>query len=97
MKELLQRRLYLLHCGVIMAEKDDTEDIMDIGEEYAEIKMGGGWFLTITLASSERFEKEYIEIAKERGGQKRGRFNLNPKYARVLGEALIKFADENKL
>lgn len=70
---------------------------MTEGEEYTEIKMGAGWFLTISMASSERFEKEYVEIAKERGGQKRGRFNLNPKYVRELGEALIKFADDNNL
>lgn len=75
----------------------ENEEIMEIGEAYGEIKMGAGWFLTITLASSERYENEYIEIAKERGGQKKGRFNLNPKYTRTLGEALIKFADENGL
>ncbi|MBN2110040.1 MAG: hypothetical protein JW705_02995 [Methanosarcinaceae archaeon] len=75
-----------------MAENDD---IIEVGEGYAEIKMGGGWFLTISLASSERYDNEYIEIAKERGGQKKGRFNLNPKYTRILGEALIKFADQN--
>ncbi|MDW7731525.1 MAG: hypothetical protein SCH66_03730 [Methanolobus sp.] len=77
-----------------MAENDD---IIEIGEGYAEIKMGAGWFLTISLASSERYENEYIEIAKERGGQKKSRFNLNPKYTRTLGEALIKFADKNEL
>ena len=75
----------------------DNEEIMEVGEGYGEIKMGAGWFLTITLTSSERYEKEYVEIAKERGGQKRGRFNLNPKYVRTLGEALVKFADENGL
>ncbi len=74
-------------------EKKDTED----AEEYMEIKMGGGWFLTVSLATSERFEKEYVEIAKERSGQKRGRFNLNPKYVRELGEMLVKFADSNNL
>jgi hypothetical protein len=77
-----------------MADKDEN---VDIGENYGEIKMGAGWFLTITLATSERYENEYIEIAKERGGQKKSRFNLNPKYTRTLGEALIKFADENGL
>ncbi|TGC09717.1 hypothetical protein [Methanolobus halotolerans] len=75
----------------------ENEDNIEIGEGYAEIKMGAGWFLTITLASSERYENEYIEIAKERSGQKKGRFNLNPKYARSLGEALIQFADKNEL
>lgn len=68
-----------------------------IEEGFAEIKMGSGWFLTISLATSEKYEKEYVEIAKERGGQKRSRFNLNPKYIRDLGETLIKFADANNL
>ncbi|KXS40268.1 hypothetical protein HWN40_02185 [Methanolobus zinderi] len=75
----------------------DKEDNIEVGEGYAEIKMGAGWYLTVSLASSERYENEYIEIAKERGGQKKGRFNLNPKYARSLGEALIQFADKNEL
>ena len=66
---------------------------------FTEIKMSSGWFMTISMQKSDKFEteKEYIEIAKERGGQKRGRFNINPKYVRVLGEALVKFADQNKL
>jgi hypothetical protein len=66
---------------------------------FMEIKMASGWFMTISLQKSDRFEeeKEYVEIAKERGGQKQRRFNINPKYVRVLGEALVKFADENKL
>lgn len=66
---------------------------------YTEIKMASGWFMTISMQKSDKFEeeKEYVEIAKERSGQKRGRFNINPKYVRVLGEALLKFADENKL
>jgi hypothetical protein len=65
--------------------------------EYMEIPMASGWYMSITLVSSERYGKDYVEIAKERGGQKRARFNLNPKYVRALGEALIRFADENKL
>ena len=66
---------------------------------YSEIKMSSGWFMTISMQKSDKFEeeKEYCEIAKERSGQKRGRFNINPKYVRALGEALVKFADENKL
>ena len=66
---------------------------------YSEIKMSSGWFMTISMQKSDKFEeeKEYVEIAKERSGQKRGRFNINPKYVRALGEALVKFADENKL
>jgi hypothetical protein len=66
---------------------------------FTEIKMSSGWFMTISMQKSDKFEeeKEYVEIAKERSGQKRGRFNINPKYVRVLGEALVKFAEENKL
>ncbi|WP_406660715.1 hypothetical protein V7O66_12855 [Methanolobus sp. ZRKC3] len=75
----------------------DNDDKIEVGEGYGEIKMGAGWFLTISLASSERYENEYVEIAKERSGQKKGRFNINPKYVRALGEALVKFADENGL
>ena len=73
-----------------MAEED---------KNFKEIKMSAGWFMTISMQKSDKFEeeKEYVEIAKERGGQKRGRFNINPKYVRALGESLIKFADENKL
>jgi major membrane immunogen (membrane-anchored lipoprotein) len=66
-------------------------------KDYMEIKMSGGWFMTITKATSERFDNEYVEIAKERSNQKKARFNLNPKYTRKLGEALIKFADANDL
>jgi hypothetical protein len=77
--------------------KSDTKSEIIIEEGFAEIKMGGGWFLTISLATSEKYENEYVEIAKERGGQKKVRFNLNPKYIRDLGETLIKFADANNL
>ncbi|AGB49910.1 hypothetical protein Metho_1721 [Methanomethylovorans hollandica DSM 15978] len=75
----------------------DTKSEITIEEGFAEIKMGGGWFLTIGLAKSEKYDNEYVEIAKERAGQKRSRFNLNPKYIRDLGETLIKFADANDL
>lgn len=66
---------------------------------FTEIKMSSGWYMTISMQKSERGEeeKEYVEIAKERAGQKQRRFFLNPKYVRSLGEALVKFADENKL
>lgn len=75
-----------------------TDEITD-EKNFVEIKMSSGWFMTISLQKSDKFEeqKEYVEIAKERSGQKRGRFNLNPKYVRALGEALVKFADDNKL
>ncbi|MDR2944169.1 MAG: hypothetical protein LBU81_03675 [Methanosarcinales archaeon] len=85
-----------------MAKKDDMEEIIaDIDDDtptaYTEIKMGGGWYMAISLEKSERFDKEYVEISKERAGKKKARFNLSPKHTRVLGEALIKFADENDL
>ncbi|MCL2142330.1 MAG: hypothetical protein FWH46_05605 [Methanimicrococcus sp.] len=85
-----------------MAKKENIEEaVADIDDgiptAYAEIKMGGGWYMAISLERSERFDKEYVEISKERAGKKRSRFNLNPKHARILGEALIKFADENDL
>lgn len=85
---------FITIIGDIMA---DNEEITEGGDKYTEIKMGAGWFLTVTLTSSERYENEYVEIAKERSGQKKSRFNLNPKYVRALGETLIQFADENKL
>lgn len=72
---------------------------MNDEKDFTEIKMSSGWFLTISLQKSDRFEteKEYVEIAKERSGQKRARFNINPKYVKELGEALVKFANDNKL
>jgi len=85
-----------------ISEEDTEEDTEENTEErsgdgYVEIKMGAGWYMTISLAHSDRFEKEYVELAKERGGVKRSRFNLNPAHVRMLGEALIKFADDNGL
>jgi hypothetical protein len=74
-----------------------TDKAGDDAKDYLEVKMNAGWYMTITLAKSDKFDKEYVEIAKERSGQKRSRFNLNPKYTRQLGEALIKFADVNDL
>jgi len=58
---------------------------------YTEIKMSSGWFMTISMQKSDKFEeeKEYVEIAKERSGQKRGRFNINPKYVRALVKPLL--------
>jgi hypothetical protein len=80
------------------SEEDFEENVEERrGDGYVEIKMGGGWYMTISLAHSDRFEKEYVELAKERGGVKRSRFNLNPAHVRMLGEALIKFADKNGL
>ncbi len=86
-----------------MVKKDTSEENIEenaeetSGDGYVEIKMGGGWYMTVSLAHSERFEKEYVELAKERGGVKRSRFNLNPAHVRMLGETLIKFADDNNL
>jgi hypothetical protein len=84
-----------------MAKKEMEEVVADIDDDtptaYSEIKMGGGWYMAISLERSERFDKEYVEISKERAGKKKSRFNLSPKHTRILGEALIKFADENDL
>jgi hypothetical protein len=85
-----------------MAKTEKMEEVVaDIDDDtptaYSEIKMGGGWYMAISLERSERFDKEYVEISKERAGKKRSRFNLSPKHTRVLGEALIRFADENDL
>ena len=72
---------------------------MDEEKGFIEIKMSAGWYMTITMIKSDKFEeeKEYVEIAKVRGDKKRSRFNINPKYVRELGYALIKYADNNKL
>jgi len=47
--------------------------------------------------TKQKIDQQNVEIAKERSNQKKARFNLNPKYTRKLGEALIKFADANDL
>ena len=86
-----------------MAKEDNFEEVVADEEfegeatAYSEIKMGGGWYMTISVERSERFGKSYVEIAKERAGKKKARFNLSPKHVRMLGEALIRFADENDL
>lgn len=86
-----------------MVNTDKFEDVVsedDFGGHataYSEIKMGGGWYLTVSLEKSERYGKEYVEIAKMRGDKKRSRFNLSPKQVRSLGETLIKFSEENAL
>ena len=74
-----------------MSDENENEN------EYLEIKMSAGWFLTVSKQKSEKYDNEYVEIAKERSGQKKARFNINPKYLRELGEALVTFADNNKL
>ncbi len=89
-------RIKVTYLAEIDTKSDNRSDIT-MEEGFAEIKMGSGWFLTISLATSEKYEKEYVEISKERSGKKWGRFNLNPKYIRDLGETLIKFADANNL
>jgi len=68
-----------------------------MSDEYTEIKMSAGWYLTISLQKSEKYDKEYVEIAKERSGIKRARFNINPKYVKKLGEELVKFAENNNI
>ena len=58
-----------------------------------EINMGGGWKMTIRM-DFDKYGKSFIELAKVRNGRKIGRFKLNPRYARELGELLIDFAKD---
>jgi hypothetical protein len=61
--------------------------------EDREINMGGGWKMTIRM-DVDKYGKSFIEIAKVRNERKIGRFKLNPRYARELGELLIDYAKE---
>jgi len=42
----------------------------------------------------DKYGKSFIEIAKVRNDRKIGRFKLNPRYARELGELLIDYSKE---
>ncbi len=42
----------------------------------------------------DKYGKSFIEIAKVRNDRKIGRFKLNPRYAKELGELLIDYAKE---
>ncbi|HTY91062.1 MAG TPA: hypothetical protein VMC84_07800 [Methanocella sp.] len=53
--------------------------------------MGGGWKMTIRM-DVDKYGKSFIEIAKVRNDRKIGRFKLNPRYAKELGELLIDYA-----
>jgi hypothetical protein len=55
--------------------------------------MGGGWKMTIRM-DVDKYGKSFIEIAKVRNDRKIGRFKLNPRYARELGELLIDYSKE---
>lgn len=61
--------------------------------EDREINMGGGWKMTIRM-DVDKYGKSFIEIAKVRNDRKIGRFKLNPRYARELGELLIDYSKE---
>ncbi len=61
--------------------------------EDREINMGGGWKMTIRM-DVDKYGKSFIEIAKVRNERKIGRFKLNPRYARELGELLIDYSKE---
>jgi hypothetical protein len=61
--------------------------------EEREIKMGSGWKMVLRM-DVDKYEKEFIEIAKVRNDRKIGRFKLNPRYSRQLGEALIQIAED---
>ena len=55
--------------------------------------MGSGWKMTLRM-DVDKYGKQFIEIAKVRKEMKIGRFKLNPRYARKLGEELIKISAE---
>lgn len=61
--------------------------------EDREINMGGGWKMTIRM-DVDKYDKEFIELAKVRNERKIGRFKLNPRYCRELGNALLEIAEE---
>jgi hypothetical protein len=61
--------------------------------EERDINMGSGWKMTIR-EDVDKYDKKFIEIAKVRKDKKIGRFKLNPRYAKKLGEELIKVGDE---
>ena len=42
----------------------------------------------------DKYGKSFIEIAKVRNDRKIGRYKLNPRYAKELGELLIEYAAE---
>ncbi len=42
----------------------------------------------------DKYGKSFIEIAKVRNDRKIGRYKLNPRYAKELGELLIDYAAE---
>jgi hypothetical protein len=55
--------------------------------------MGGGWKMTIRM-DVDKYGKSFIEIAKVRNDRRIGRFKLNPRYAKELGELLIDYSKE---
>ncbi len=61
--------------------------------EDVDINMGSGWKMTIRM-DVDKYGKQFIEIAKVRKDMKIGRFKLNPRYARKLGEELIRIGEE---
>lgn len=61
--------------------------------EEREINMGGGWKMILRM-DVDKYGKSFIEIAKVRNDRKIGRFKLNPRYARELGDTLLKVAEE---
>jgi len=42
----------------------------------------------------DKYGKSFIEIAKVRNDRRIGRFKLNPRYAKELGELLIDYSKE---
>ncbi len=61
--------------------------------EERDISMGSGWKMTIR-EDVDKYGKRFIEIAKVRKDRKIGRFKLNPRYCKQLGEELIAVGEE---
>jgi hypothetical protein len=61
--------------------------------EDRDISMGSGWKMTIRV-DVDKYGKQFIEIAKVRKDMKIGRFKLNPRYAKKLGQELLQIGDE---
>jgi hypothetical protein len=55
--------------------------------------MGAGWKMTIRM-DVDKYGKSFIEIAKVRNDRKIGRFKLNPRYSKQLGELLVDYAKD---
>jgi hypothetical protein len=69
------------------------QDALVVLMEERDISMGSGWKMTIR-EDVDKYGKRFIEIAKVRKDRKIGRFKLNPRYCKKLGEELIAVGEE---